>query len=291
MRELDETTITAEVLRRFDRCPDQRLGTILTALVHHVHDFVREVALTEAEWSYAIEFLTRTGHMSDNRRQEFILLSDTLGVSTLVDAINNRPGPGATPSTVLGPFYMDEAPPAAQGSNIDPGDSRGGQTLYVDVRITDPAGKALPGATVDVWHSDAEGFYDMQREGEGAARRAQFTTGPEGELRFRTTMPASYPIPYDGPVGDMLKATERHPWRPAHVHFMIDAPGFRRLVTHVFVDGDQYLDSDAVFGVKHSLIDPYAEEPPGRAPDGTLMEQPYRVLRYRFGLTPPAPPG
>ena len=175
--------------------------------------------------------------------------------------------PGATQSTVLGPFFVEAAPEAAQGACIDPADDRGGEPLYVDVRVTDPGGRPLAGAIVDVWHSDAEGFYDVQRSDGRAARRGRFVTGPEGELRFWTTMPASYPIPDDGPVGDMLKATGRHPWRPAHVHFMIEAPGYRRLVTHVFVDGDQYLGSDAVFGVKESLIDAYERRDAGLAPD------------------------
>jgi hydroxyquinol 1,2-dioxygenase len=286
MRELDEHNITDEVIRRIAGCDNARLKTLVTVLVRHLHAFAREVELTEAEWVAAIAFLTRTGQICDEKRQEFILLSDTLGLSTLVDAINNRAAPGATQSTVLGPFFVEEAPLAAQGSDIDPGDERGGESLYVDVQVTDPHGRAVPNARVDVWHSDAEGFYDVQRDGQNAARRARFSTGPDGELRFWTTTPASYPIPDDGPVGDLLKATARHPWRPAHVHFMIDAPGFRRLVTHVFVNGDPYLDSDAVFGVKESLIDDYPSQPAGIAPDGRQMDHPYRVLRYRFGLTP-----
>lgn len=286
MRELDENSITDEVLRRFEGCENPRLKQLLDGLVRHLHDFVREQAVTEAEWVYAIEFLTRTGQMCDDKRQEFILLSDTLGVSTLVDAINNRPAPGATQSTVLGPFFVEDAPAAEQGADIDPGGLGGGEPLFVDVTITDPAGKPVGGATVDVWHSDTEGFYDVQREGGALARRARFVSDPEGRLRFRSTTPAAYPIPYDGPVGDMLKATNRHPWRPAHVHFMISAPGFRRLVTHVFVDGDPYLDSDAVFGVKESLIDAFPRQPAGAAPDGTPAPEPYRLLRYRFGLTP-----
>ena len=286
MRELDEHSITDEVLRRFEGCDSPRLKQLLNGLVHHLHDFVREEAVTEAEWVYAIDFLTRTGQICDDKRQEFILLSDTLGVSTLVDAINNPAAPGATQSTVLGPFFVEDAPVAEQGADIDPGGEGGGEPLVVDVTITDPKGKPIGGATVDVWHSDAEGFYDVQREGSELKRRARFVADEEGRLRFRSTLPAAYPIPDDGPVGEMLKATERHPWRPAHVHFMIAAPGFRRLVTHVFVDGDQYLDSDAVFGVKESLIDAFPLQPPGNAPDGKPEPAPYRLLRYRFGLTP-----
>jgi hydroxyquinol 1,2-dioxygenase len=286
MREVDEHSITAEVIARLAGCADERLRTVLTALVGHLHDFAREVALTEAEWVAAIGFLTRTGQMCDATRQEFILLSDTLGLSTLVDAFNNPASPGATQSTVLGPFFVEDAPERTQGSDIDPADARGGEPLYVDVTVTDPAGAAVPGARVDVWHSDADGFYDMQRPGQQRARRARFATATDGGLRFWTTMPASYPIPDDGPVGQLLSATGRHPWRPAHVHFMVEAPGFRRLVTHVFVDGDPYLDSDAVFGVKESLVDAYPAQPAGMAPDGRVVDRPYRILRYRFGLTP-----
>ena len=286
MRELDQHSITEEVLRRFERCENPRLKHILDGLVRHLHDFVREEAITEAEWVYAIDFLTRTGHICDDKRQEFILLSDTLGVSTLVDAINNPPAPGATQSTVLGPFFVEAASLAEQDADIDPGEAGGGVPLYVDVSVTDPAGKPVGGATVDVWHSDDEGFYDVQREGGELARRARFVTNDEGRLRFRTTTPAAYPIPDDGPVGEMLEATGRHPWRPAHVHFMISAPRFRRLVTHIFVDGDRYLDSDAVFGVKESLIDAFPLQPPGIAPNGKSEPKPYRLLRYRFGLTP-----
>jgi hydroxyquinol 1,2-dioxygenase len=289
MRELNEDTITDEVIRRFAECGDARLKTVLNALVRHLHDFVREVALTETEWEAAIRFLTRTGQICDATRQEFILLSDTLGLSTLVDAINHPIAPGATQSTVLGPFYVEAAPMIAQGGTIDPGDGKGGETLFVDARVTGAAGEPLVGAVIDVWHSDAEGFYDVQGAEAETARRGRFETGPDGVLRFWTTMPASYPIPDDGPVGDMLKATGRHPWRPAHVHFMIEAPGFQRLVTHVFVDGDPYLDSDAVFGVKHSLIDAYPELPAGTAPDGRMADQPYRILQYHFGLTPQSP--
>ena len=286
MRELDEHSITDEVLRRFEACDNPRLKQLLNGLVRHLHDFVREEAITEAEWVYAIDFLTRTGEICDDKRQEFILLSDTLGVSTLVDAINNPAAPGATQSTVLGPFFVEDAPTAEQGADIDPGGEGGGEPLVVDVSITDPQGKPVGGATVDVWHSDAEGFYDVQREGSELKRRARFVADGEGRLRFRSTQPAAYPIPDDGPVGEMLEATGRHPWRPAHVHFMIAAPGFRRLVTHVFVDGDEYLDSDAVFGVKESLIDAFPLQPPGIAPNGKSEPKPYRLLRYRFGLTP-----
>lgn len=286
MRELDEHNITDEVLRRMEGCEDARLKQVMTSLIHHLHDFVRDVRLAEAEWVTAIDFLTHAGQISDDKRQELILLSDTLGVSTLVDAINNPAAPGATQSTVLGPFFVEAAPEVESGADIDPGGEGGGEPLFVDVRVTDPKGAPVKGAVVDVWHSDSEGYYDVQRAGDELARRARFHSDAQGRLRFRSTMPSSYPIPNDGPVGGMLKALGRHPWRPAHVHFMITAQGFRRLVTHVFVEGDEYLDGDAVFGVKESLIDTYALQPAGAAPDGSAMNRPYHWLKYRFGLTP-----
>jgi hydroxyquinol 1,2-dioxygenase len=278
--------LTRQVVDSVEHAADPRLRELVRGLIRHLHAFAIEQALTEAELMAGIRFLTEIGQTCTDRRQEFILLSDTLGVSTLVDAINNPPAPGATQSTVLGPFFVEAAPLAEQDADIDPGEAGGGVPLYVDVSVADPAGKPVGGATVDVWHSDDAGFYDVQRGGGELARRARFVTNDEGRPRFRTTAPAAYPIPDDGPVGEMLEATGRHPWRPAHVHFMISAPGFRRLVTHIFVDGDRYLDSDAVFGVKESLIDAFPLQPPGIAPNGKSEPKPYRLLRYRFGPTP-----
>ena len=210
----------------------------------------------------AIQFLTRTGQISVGGRQEYILLSDMLGVSMLVDAINHRLPKGATETTVLGPFYVGNQPVQKQGIDIAQGAP--GEPLYVDARFLSLDGKPLKGAVVDVWHSDNDGFYDVQRSDlEGPQMRARFLADDDGRVRFWTIMPTAYPIPYDGPVGAMLKATARHPWRPAHLHFMAASPGYTTLVTHVFVDGDKYLDSDAVFGVKESLIDAF---PNGRRP-------------------------
>jgi len=286
MRELDETSVTAEVLRRYADGTDPRLKFVMTALVRHLHDFAREVSLTEAEWFAAVEFLTRTGQMCSNVRQEFILLSDTLGLSTLVDSINNPWVEGTTRSTVLGPFFVQDAPVMENGADIDGGTGKG-EPLYVEALVTDVSGKPIPGATVDIWHSDHDGFYDVQiGAGDELARRGRFTTDAQGKVTFWTTMPASYPVPHDGPVGQLLELSGRHPWRPAHVHFTIAAPNFRRLVTHVFVEGDPYLDSDAVFGVKDSLIKEYESHPPGRAPDGKIMDRPWRSLAYTFGLRP-----
>lgn len=284
MRNLNQDNITEAVLGRFADCDDERLKTVLGSLVRHLHNFLRETRPTEGEWAKGIEFLTETGQMCDDERQEFILLSDTLGVTMLVDAINHpTASEKETESTVLGPFYVDNPPEFSPGSDIDREHS--GELLYVEGTVTDNRGQPLPGVTVDVWQSDSEGSYDIQKpELHGHSLRARFLTDDQGQYSFWTVMPASYPIPTDGPVGSMLKATGRHPYRPAHVHFMLQANGYEKLVTQVFAEHDPYLDSDAVFGVKDSLVSEYQTRPAETAPDGRLMSQPYRYLRYDFGL-------
>lgn len=285
MREFNEENITGAVLDRFAETPDPRLKKIMTSIVRHLHDCVREIEPTFEEWMYAIQFLTRTGQISVGGRQEFILLSDTLGVSMLVDAINHRLPKGATETTVLGPFFVDGQPVEPEEADIARGAP--GQPLYVDARFATLNGKPLADAAVDVWQSDSEGFYDVQRNDlDGSQLRGRFRTDSEGRVRFWTIMPCAYPIPFDGPVGQMLEATKRHPWRPAHLHFMASAPGHRTLVTHVFVEGDKYLDSDAVFGVKNSLIDAYPVQPAGeKPPGGRKIEGPWRKLSYEFRLS------
>ena len=277
---VDEESITEAVVRRLDQAPSGRVREISEALVRHLHAFVREVEPTMEEWWAGINFLTRTGQTCSGTRQEFILLSDTLGVSMLVDAINNR-APGATESTVLGPFYVDDPPRAELGADISGG--RHGERLYVDGTVRAADGSRLPGATVDTWHSDTEGYYDVQHDGE-AYMRARFAADGDGRFRFWSVVPSSYAIPDDGPVGQMLQAQGRHPYRPAHVHFMIAAPGYSRLVTHLFVAGDEYLGSDAVFAVKESLVCELERHPPGTAPDGTVLAEPYARLHYDFVL-------
>jgi hydroxyquinol 1,2-dioxygenase len=288
VREFDESTITEGVLARVRQAPDPRARQISEALVRHLHAFVREVEPSLAEWAAGIDFLTRTGRMCDDKRQEFILLSDALGVSMLVDAINHRGAEGATETTVLGPFYVEAPPEAALGADISKG--LAGEPLLVTGTVASTDGRPLAGAVVDVWHSDDEGYYDVQRLEEvgGLALRARLAADEHGRFRFWTIKPKAYPIPHDGPVGGMLAAQGRHPWRPAHVHFMIAAPGHRKLVTHVFAEGDAYLDSDAVFGVKDSLIQPFEQRPAGVAPDGRTMEGPYFHLHYDFTLKPEA---
>ncbi|HTC34149.1 MAG TPA: intradiol ring-cleavage dioxygenase [Bryobacteraceae bacterium] len=285
MRDFDENNITAAVIDRYKDTPDPRLKKIMTSLVQHMHDFVRDVEPTEAEWAQAIDYLTRTGKLCTDKRQEFILLSDTLGVSMLVDAINHRFAPGTTESTVMGPFYVQNPPEAEFGADIRGGAK--GEPLFMEGTIlSGDDGQPVANAIVDVWHSDAEGFYDVQLpELDEPTLRARFHTDAKGRYRFWTIMPRYYPIPYDGTVGEMLKASLRHPYRPAHVHFMIIAEGHETLVTHVFVDGDQYLDSDAVFAVKNSLIRDFTREAPGVAPDGKKVDEPWRKLQTDFVLS------
>ena len=286
MRNFNENTITDAVLDRVSLAANPRIRQIGEAVARHLHNLVREIRPTQEEWKFAIDFLTATGHMSDGNRQEFILLSDTLGISMLVDAINHAARKGATETTVLGPFYVDYPPEMALGADISPG--MDGEPLIVTGTVSSADGQPLAGASVDVWHSDNHGYYDVQHteEGHHTAMRARFRTDPEGRFHFWTIQPAAYPIPNDGPVGKMLEAQGRHPWRPAHVHFMIEAPGYDRLVTHVFVAGDKYLDSDVVFGVKDSLIHEFTVRPAGQAPDGRQMDHAYSHMHHDFGLKP-----
>jgi len=265
MKNIDENTITDAVVRSFDGCDDPRLKEILTSLVTHLHDFVRDVRLTEAEWMQGIEFLTCTGQKCTATRQEFILLSDTLGVSMLAVALNNAKPIGATEATVFGPFHVEDAPAFEQGADISGGAP--GEPMDVDIVVTSTDDTPIAGAEVDVWQADEDGLYDVQIDSLGSTRRARavMKTDSEGRLRFRTIVPSAYPIPTDGPVGRMLVAGGRHPWRPAHVHFMIKAPGHETLITHIFKDGDPYLDSDVVFGVRSSLISPIPPAKPGAA--------------------------
>jgi hydroxyquinol 1,2-dioxygenase len=283
MRDLNEHTITAEVIDRMDATKDARIKQISTALVRHLHAFVKEIEPTEAEWLAGIEFLTKTGQMCDEKRQEFILLSDTLGVSMLVDAINHRSPKGTTETTVLGPFYVEQPRPFELGADLS--SDLEGRPLLVTGTVASSDGRALGGAVVDVWHSDGDGFYDVQQF-DDQAMRGRLTTDADGRFRFWSIKPRWYPIPSDGPVGKMLEAQGRHPNRPSHVHFMIHASGHERLVTHVFEAGDPYLDSDAVFGVKNSLIRPFTDHQPGVAPDGRKMDDEYSHLHYDFVLKP-----
>ncbi len=253
MRDVTESTATDAVVGQLAGCENPRLKQVVASFVRHLHAFVRDVEPTEAEWLAAIKFLTATGHMCDDTRQEFILLSDTLGVSTLVELINNRKSPGATETSVLGPFYVEGAPDLPPGASIlkDGSDA----DLLVHGRVHDAAGAPIAGAVLDVWQTAPNGFYDVQDPNQPAMNlRGKFSTDADGLFDLRTIMPTPYPIPHDGPVGALLTATGRHPWRPAHLHFIVSAPGYRTLTTALYFEDDPYVDSDAVFGVKDALV-------------------------------------
>jgi hydroxyquinol 1,2-dioxygenase len=281
VRTVDEHTITDAVLEAMRDCRDARLLEVMTALVRHLHDFAREVHLTEDEWFRGIRFLADSGHITDDTRQEFILLSDVLGLSMLVTMQNHAAPAGATEATVLGPFYVEGAPELADGADIANG-AKGAPAL-IRARVVGLDGEPVSGATIDVWQSDEEGLYDVQRPSAAdrveAQARARLRSGPDGRFTFWSVLPEHYPIPHDGPVGALLEALGRHPWRPAHLHFLIDAPGFERLITHVFRSGDPYLDSDAVFGVRRRLVADWIRH----EPDETSAE-PYHTLDYEFVL-------
>jgi hydroxyquinol 1,2-dioxygenase len=288
MRNIDATTITAAVIERLANTTDARFKEIMTSLVTHLHDFAREVKLTESEWMQGIEFLTATGQKCDSKRQEFILLSDTIGLSMLTVAMNQAKPPGATEATVFGPFHVEDAPRAEQDADLAAGAP--GAPFFVQARIRDLAGNPIANAEVDVWQADDDGLYDVQRPELGDTRRARgvLHSDAAGLVRFSTITPTAYPVPTDGPVGRMLLASGRHPWRPAHLHFRIRAPGFQTLVTHIFRSGDPYLDSDAVFGVRSSLIGDFARHEGGTAPDGSKVAQPFYTLSQDFVLAPAA---
>ena len=280
------STLLAQVVASFDKTPDARVRQLLTDLVRRLHGFVADNALGEDEWRYAIDFLTRAGHITSATRQEFVLLSDTLGVSSAVDLVTNSKAADATPSAVLGPFYVEGAPDLDNGTDIAQG--LPGEPLYVSVRITDVDGEPLAGAVADVWQSNADGFYDVQLPDlDGPVLRARFRSDRDGWVRFWSILPSPYPIPDDGPVGSMLTAVGRHPFRAPHLHFMLSAPGTRRLVTQLFVSGGAYIDGDTVFGVKDALVVDFPEQsastptPDGRVPDGS-----WRRLDYTFRLAP-----
>ena len=262
MRNLDEHTITQAVLERFSNTPDPRLKEIIFSLVQHLHDFAREVRLTEDEWLEGIKFLTRAGHITDDKRQEFILISDTLGLSMLTVAMNNQKPEGCTEATVVCPFHVENAPVYKLGDDV--GNGAIGTPCFVKGTIKGLGGEPVAGAHIEVWQSDEDGMYDVQKPNlDHAQGRGVLKADDQGNYYFKSILAVAYPIPHDGPVGDMLVATKNHPWRPAHLHFMIKAPGYESLITHVFRHDDQYLDSDAVFGVRQSLITDWVKQANG----------------------------
>ena len=274
MINLNKDTITQAVLKSFEGTPDARLKEIMESLVRHLHDFAREVKLTEEEWFKGIDFITRCGHITDDRRQEFILLSDVLGLSMLTVAMNNEKPAACTEATVFGPFHVDGAPEYELGTDIANGAEGTPCTVRGTVRGLD--GKPVANAMLDVWQSDENGLYDVQKpELSEAQARGIVHTDAEGRYSFNSILAVPYPIPHDGPVGQMLEATGRHPWRPAHLHFLIKADGYETLITHIFRKDSSYIDSDAVFAVRSSLVTDWVEQA-----DGSFL------VEYDFVLNP-----
>jgi hydroxyquinol 1,2-dioxygenase len=293
MAQLEVTDFAQAVIDRMAECKDARFKQVMSALVKHAHAFMREVDLTPEEWIAGIQFLTETGKKCDEKRQEFILLSDTLGISMLIVALDqargaralaDKPGEKPTEATVQGPFFWPGAPEKELGEDI--GEGFGEPTLYHG-RVTDTFGKPVANCIMDVWSGDEGGLYDMQK-GDEMSLRAQFRTDKEGNYRFWSIKPTYYPVPGDGPVGRMLDKMGRHLNRPGHMHMMLEAPGHQKLVTHIFVKDSPYLDSDAVFGVRNSLVVDFPKHPPGKAPDGRAMSKPFYTAKYDFRLVPKA---
>jgi hydroxyquinol 1,2-dioxygenase len=284
-REIEER-LTRTVMDSFDGGQDKRLVSVMKALVHHLHAFIRDVRLTEAEWNTAIEFLTEVGHITDDRRQEFILLSDVLGASMQTINVNNLAHGNATEATVFGPFFTANSPRINNGDDLSGGAV--GQPCWVEGTIKDVDGQPIPQARIEVWEADEAGFYDVQYTDDRVSARAHLFSDDDGRYCFWALTPTPYPIPHDGPVGRMLAATGRSPMRASHLHFMVTAPGYRTLVTHIFVAGDELLDHDTVFGVKESLITDFTEQPVHTpTPDGRdLAQQPWSRARFHIVLAP-----
>ncbi len=295
--QLEAQDLAQAVIARMADCKEPRLKEVMTSLIKHAHAFVQDVQLTPDEWMAGIQFLTASGQMCDEKRQEFILLSDTLGISMLVVAIEQakaaaafKPEAGAdrpTEATVLGPFFWEGAPELALGSDLSVGQP--GEPTYYHGRVTDTVGKPIANCQLDVWSGDAEGFYDLQKGPDAPmALRARFHTDAEGYYRFWSIRPTFYPVPDDGPVGKMLRRMGRHPNRPGHMHTWLQSPQHESLITHLFVSDSLYIESDVVFGVRDSLIVDFAKNPPGTAPDGRVMDKAWHTCHYDFKLVPKA---
>ncbi|MGH3510195.1 MAG: dioxygenase [Nocardioidaceae bacterium] len=282
--DFSEETATQAVIDSFATTQDTRLRAVLESLTKHLHGFVLDVEPTQREWEAAIGFLTAVGHMSDDKRQEFILLSDVLGVSMLVDSINNRKPVGATESTVLGPFHVMDSPVREIGEDIS---SSNGSRCVVRGSVRTLDGAPIPAARVDIWQADDEGLYDVQRpDAPDRDLRGLFTADDQGAFWFKTVPPRYYPIPDDGPVGELLRVTGRHPYRPAHIHVIAGAAGFGPVTTHVFLAGSPYLDDDTVFGVKQSLIRPVETVDDPTEADRYGLENPFRAIDVEITLAP-----
>jgi hydroxyquinol 1,2-dioxygenase len=273
---------TKAVMKRWEDIPDPRLREVMQSAIKHLHGFVSDVKPTGEEWFKAIQFLTAIGHKCDDTRQEFILASDVMGVSMLVDDINNRRVEGATPSTVEGPFHIPDAPEVAHGADMAKGAP--GIPCFVSGKVRGLNGEPVGGAILDLWQTDGEGLYEEQRRTAEPWMRGIYRTQPDGSYLIRTVAPISYTIPMDGPIGEFFSRTNMSHMRPAHIHFAISAPGYHGVVTHLFQKGDEYIDNDVVYGVKAPLVVDFVKRPPGKAPNGEMIDTPFYEVKYDFVL-------
>lgn len=280
-----EEWLTQMVLSSFEHCESPRLEQLMQVLVRHLHAFVRETRLTTQEWEQGIAFLAACGHITDDRRQEFILLSDVLGASMQTIAVNNEAYRDATEATVFGPFFVDGSPRVELGGDLAQGAP--GEPCWVEGSVRDTDGNPVPDARLEVWEADERGLYDVQYGDDRTTARGHLFTDERGRYSFWAVTPTPYPIPHDGPVGRMLEAVGRSPIRPAHLHFMVSAEGLETVVTHIFVAGDEHLESDAVFGVKQSLVKEFAHQTPGTpTPDGRAVDGGWARVRFDIVLAP-----
>src|SRR3990172_8739768 len=289
MRQFTEDTLTDAVIARLKDVQDPRFKQIMTSLVKHLHAFARDAQLTEEEWFEGIKFLTATGQKCDDKRQEFILLSDVLGLSMMVVAMNHRVPAGATEATVLGPFFVHGAAEFEYGADLTKNAKIDGEPTWVTGQVLSVDGKPIAGATVDVWQARANGVYDIQEPESEFELRGRVKSDAQGRYAFRTYKPKFYGVPIDGPVGDLLRSMGRHPMRPAHMHLIVSAPGYQQVITHAFVKGDPYLGSDAVFAVKDSLIAEWTKVDSPEEAKKLGMPSPF--LRLDFDLPLPPDPG
>jgi len=273
---------TKAVMKRWEDIPDPRLREVMQSAIKHLHGFVSDVKPTGEEWFKAIQFLTAIGHKCDDKRQEFILASDVMGVSMLVDDINNRRVEGATPSTVEGPFHIPDAPEVAHGADMAKGAP--GIPCFVSGKVRGLNGEPVGGAILDLWQTDGEGLYEEQRRTAEPWMRGIYRTQPDGSYLIRTVAPISYTIPMDGPIGEFFSRTNMSHMRPAHIHFAISAPGYHGVVTHLFQKGDEYIDNDVVYGVKAPLVVEFVKRPPGKAPNGETIDTEFYEVKYDFVL-------
>jgi len=283
MRQFNEDTLTQEVVARLQATPNPRFREIMASAVKHLHAFAREVHLTEEEWFEGIKFLTAVGQKCDDKRQEFILLSDILGLSMMIVSLNHKTVPGATEATVLGPFFAHGAKEYEYGADLREGASIKGEDVYVSGRVLSLDGKPVPSAALDIWQAKADGIYDVQTEG-GFELRGRVRANAKGEYAFKSYKPKFYSIPVDGPVGDLIRATSNRHMRPAHMHAIVSAPGYQQVITHVFVEGDPHLDGDAVFAVKDSLIGKYVKVDDAAEAKKLGMPNPFLKLTWDFRL-------